>query len=174
MSIDFFGRLYAKVYGMPIAVLRLANFTGPGQSTVFSIPNFASQIAKIEARLQSQAIKVGNLSAKRDYLDIRDGVQAFYLAMKYAKAGEAYNVASGNSRTLKDVLRTLLHLSKLKKSKVKILKESSLIPKDEISEIRLDPGKFERLTGWHPRFSFKETASDILDEWRLRIKNTTT
>ena len=170
MSIDFLGRLYAKVYGMSVAVVRLANFTGPGQSTIFSIPNFASQIAKIEAGLQSPTIEVGNLSARRDYLDIRDGVRAFYLAMKYAKRGEAYNIASGQSRTLREVLDALLHLSELKRTAVKIRKKSMLIPKDEISEIRLNPAKFMRLTGWRLHFSFAETARDILNDWRLQVQ----
>jgi len=170
MSIDFFGRLYAKVHGMAVAVVRLANFTGPGQSTIFSIPNFASQIARIEAGLKSPTIEVGNLSARRDYLDIRDGVRAFYLAMKYGKKGEAYNIASGQSRTLRDVLDTLLGLSYLKRKSVKIRKTSTLIPKDEISEIRLSPTKFMRLTGWRPHFSFTETARDILNDWRSQVR----
>ncbi len=170
MSIDFFGRLYAKVYGMAVAVVRLSNFTGPGQSTIFSIPNFASQIAKIEAGLKSSTIEVGNLSARRDYLDIRDGVRAFYLAMKYGKKGEAYNIASGQSRTLRDVLETLLDLSHLKRKAVKIRKKSTLIPKDEISEIRLSSAKFMRLTGWRSHFSFAETARDILNDWRFQVR----
>lgn len=170
MSIDFFGRLYAKVHGMNVSVVRLANFTGSGQSTVFSIPNFASQIAKIEAGLQSPKIEVGNLSARRDYLDIRDGVRAFYLAMKQAKSGEAYNIASGQSRTLREVLDMLLDLSRLKRNAVKILKKSTLIPKDEISAIKLSPSKFMKLTGWRPRFSFAETARDLLNDWRFQIR----
>lgn len=170
MSIDFFGRFYAKVYGMDISVVRLANFTGPSQSTVFSIPNFASQIAKIEAGLQLPKIEVGNLSAHRDYLDIRDGVRAFYLAMKKAKNGEAYNIASGRSRTLHEVLDALLDVSHLKKSEVKVVKTSTLIPKDEISDIKLSASKFMKLTGWRPRFSFFETARDILNDWRIQVR----
>ena len=170
MSIDFLGRLYAKIYRMNISVVRLANFTGPGQSMVFSIPNFASQIAKIEAGLQPPKIEVGNLFARRDYLDIRDGVRAFYLAMKKAKNGEAYNIASGRSRTLHEVLDALLDVSHLKKSEVKVVKTSTLIPKDEISEIKLSASKFMKLTGWRPRFSFSETARDILNDWRIQVR----
>ncbi len=171
MSIDFFGRLYAKVHDMKVSVVRLANFTGPGQTTIFSIPNFASQIVKIEAELQAPIIDVGNLSARRDYLDIRDGVRAFHLAMKYGKKGEAYNISSGQSRTLRDVLNTLLDLSKLKRKAIQIRKKTTLIPKDEIAEIRLNSTKFMRLTGWRCHFSFAQTARDILNDWRSQISH---
>ena len=168
-SIDFFGRLYAKVHNMNVSILRLANFTGPGQTTIFSIPNFAFQIAKIEMRLQAPVIDVGNLSARRDYLDIRDGVRAFHLAMKHGKKGEAYNISSGQSRSLRDVLNALIGLSHLKQKSIRIRKKSTLIPKDEIAEIRLDSTKFRRLTGWHCQFSFVQTARDILNDWRSQI-----
>lgn len=169
MSIDFFGRLYAKVHDMSVSIVRLANFTGPGQSTIFSIPNFASQIVKIEAGLKSPTIEVGNLSARRDYLDIRDGVRAFYLAMQYGKKGEAYNIASGESRTLRDVLDTLLGLSHLKRKAIKIRKKTTLIPKDEITSMAISSKKFRTLTGWKPTITFEQTLRDLLNSFRSSV-----
>ena len=167
MSIDFFARLYARVFGLRVCVVRLTNLAGPGQSTVFSISNFASQIAEMESghRL-NHVLHVGNLSAKRDYLDIRDGLRALYLAMKRGRPGEAYNIASGTSRLLKDVLYELVDLSKLKNGKIKVQMKKGLIPKDEIHAMRLNATKFKKLTGWYPKIEFHQTLSDLLDEWR--------
>ena len=168
-AIDSFAQLYARVYGLHICVVRLANLTGPGQSTVFSIPNFASQIARLELRKSPHVLEVGNLTVERDYLDIRDGVPALYLAMKKGRKGEAYNIASGKSRTLQSVLKNLISLSRLNQKKVKIKRKSTLLPKDEIASLRLDSSKFKRLSGWKARIPFRETLLDLLNEWRQKL-----
>lgn len=167
-SLEMFARLYANTYGMQIVIIRLANTTGPGQLTTFSIPNFASQIAKIEAGLAPPIIQVGNLSARRDFLDVRDCMRAIQLVMKKGKAGEAYNVASGKTRSLEDALKIMLVLSKFGKRRINIKSTSSLIPKDEIREIQLSTRKLRRLTGWKPEIQFKQTLSDVLNEWRIK------
>lgn len=172
MSIDYFGKLYAQVIGLDIVIIRLANLTGPGQSTTFSIANFASQIAKMEAGYGSRILRVGNLSAKRDYLDIRDGIRAIHLAAKYGKRGEAYNIASGRTRSLNQVLKGLICFSSLKKNEIRIQREKAITPKDEIPAIRLSGSKFKRLTGWQPHISFRQTLADILDYWRQNVKRT--
>ena len=169
-GIDFFARLYARVFNLRVSVVRLANFTGRGQSTNFSISNFAAQIARMEARGHGGILYVGNLMAKRDYLDIRDGITALYLAMKDGRTGAAYNISSGVSRTLKDVLDNLIQLSKLKGRQIEIRKTKALMPKDEIVEIRLNSRKFRSLTKWSPRIPLRETLSDILDEWRQKVR----
>ncbi len=164
-GIDFFARLYAKVHELPVAVVRLANFMGPRQSKTFSVSNFAYQIAGIEAGRFSPVIRVGNLKAERDYLDVRDGVRAIYLAMKHGKKGEAYHIAAGKSRRLKDVLNQLKELSRIP-GQIKIVKKVSLMSKDEIPSVKLRVSKFRRLTGWKPKIPFKQTLWDILQYWR--------
>ena len=111
------------------------------------------------------------MSAVRDYLDIRDGIPAIHLAMKHGRAGEAYNIASGNSRILKDVLEQLIELSSLTRREIKIKKKDTLIPKDEITAVKLNPSKFKKLTGWKPQIPFRKTLKDILNQWRRKIKN---
>ncbi len=172
MSLDLFGRFYAKVYGLEVFVVRLANIVGPGQSSTFSISNFAYQIAGIEAGLLPERIEVGNLLAKRDYLDIRDCVRALYLVMMRGESGEAYNIASGKSRNLRGIIAELIGLSKLRHDKIKIVKKRSLMSKDEIPSIRLNPSKFRRLTGWKPEIPFRQTLVDVLNDWRRKWNET--
>jgi GDP-4-dehydro-6-deoxy-D-mannose reductase len=165
MAIDFIARSYAKVYGLEILVARLANFMGPGQSKNFSISNFSYQIAGIEAGRLPPAIQVGNLEARRDYVDVRDGVRALRLILEKGRREEAYHVATGRSRSLKEILERLLRLSTIRR-KVRIVKKTSLMSKDEIQAVRLSPSKLKRRTGWEPEISLDQSLRDILDYWR--------
>ena len=165
-SLDILGRLYASVLGHRIVIARLTNVTGPGQSTIFSVPNIAKQISQIERNQRPRVVKVGNLDSKRDYLDIRDCVRALYLIMQKGKVGQAYNVSSGSSIRLAEVLSQMIKLSRVKKNGIKIQKNSDLIAKDEIQAIELKSEKLRRLTGWRPQISFRDTLRDVLNEFR--------
>ena len=165
-SLDNLGRLYASVLGHRIVIARLTNVTGPGQSTIFSVPNIAKQISQIERNQRPRVVKVGNLDSKRDYLDIRDCVRALYLIMQKGKVGQAYNVSSGSSIRLAEVLSRMIELSRIPKREIKIQKNSHLIAKDEIQAIELKSEKLRRLTGWRPQISFRDTLQDVLNEFR--------
>lgn len=166
MCLDYVARFYAKVYGLDVVVVRLVNVVGPGQDAAFSLSNFASQIIGIELGKLKPRIEVGNIAARRDYLDVRDAVRALCALQKRGASGEAYNIASGKSRSLGDVLGRLIRLSKLGARSIQIIRRESLMSKDEIPSIQLDASKMRRLTGWRPRVPFDQTLRDILEAWR--------
>ncbi len=166
LALDAFARLYGKVYGLQVMVARLSNWMGPGQSRVFSVANFAHQVAALEAGKLPKVIRVGNLAAKRDYLDVRDGVRALYLVMRKGVRGQAYHVCSGQSRKLKDVLSELIRCARIPKGEIKVIKKKTLMSKDEIQSARLNPFKLQRLTGWRPEIPFSRSLRDILEHER--------
>lgn len=146
--------------------LRLFNHTGPGQTEAFVVPSFAAQIARIEAGLQPPVIRVGNLEAARDFLDIRDVTRTYALAvLKSAELdpGLVLNIASGTPRTIRSVLDDLLGLS-------------STVITVEFDPSRMRPsdtpfyvGSAEaalRWLGWAPRHPFSETLAGVLAYWR--------
>jgi GDP-4-dehydro-6-deoxy-D-mannose reductase len=92
---DLTGLQFRQTYGLDVIRMRLFNHTGPGQSPRFVVPAFASQIARIEARLQEPVLKVGNLSAARDFSDVRDIVYGYHLAATKGEPRNVYNLASG-------------------------------------------------------------------------------
>ena len=104
-------------------------------------------------------------------LDIHDGIRAIHLVAKYGKKGEAYNIASGKTISLEFILKELIRISKLKKIRLKIKRNNTLIPKDEIPEIRLNPSKIKRLSGWRAQIPIEKTLHDILNEWRKQVRS---
>jgi GDP-4-dehydro-6-deoxy-D-mannose reductase len=106
---------YANTKNLNIIVARPFTHTGPGQSEGFFVPDMVSQIVKIEKTSGKGVIKVGNLSAIRDYSDVRDIVTAY---MKLLEAptniGEIYNVCRGVGIAVSEILEKLTHFSTAK------------------------------------------------------------
>jgi GDP-4-dehydro-6-deoxy-D-mannose reductase len=127
------------------------------------VSEFAHLIAQIEAGKHPPVIKVGNLRAKRDFSDVRDVVRAYRLLLWKGEPGEAYNVCSGRVRTIREVLRTLLSMTR---AKIEVEVDAAKFrPADE----DFLPGSFaklKRLTGWTVRIPFRKTLADVLDYWR--------
>jgi GDP-4-dehydro-6-deoxy-D-mannose reductase len=92
-------------------VVRSFNLVGPGQSPRFALPSFAAQLAEIASGKRSPRLLVGNLSARRDYLHVDDGVDGYVALLETAAAGEVYNLASGQSVEVGDALRRLIAIT---------------------------------------------------------------
>ena len=163
---DLLAYQFFKSYGVQTIRVRAFNHTGPRQGMGFVVPDFASQIAKIEAGILPPVMKVGNLSSKRDISDVRDIVRGYQLLMKKGRAGEAYNVCSGKAYSIKNVLKILISLSK-KKIRVKIDEERNRPA--EILVLAGDNSKIKRTTGWKPKISIETTLEDTLNFWRRKF-----
>lgn len=150
--------------------LRMFNHTGPGQMEAFVVPSFAAQIARIEAGLQPPVIRVGNLDAVRDFLDVRDVTSAYALAvLKSAELdpGLVLNIASGTPRTIRSALDELLALSP---GRITIeLDPSRMRPSDTPVYVGCAEAARRQL-GWAPRCSFSATLSEVLAYWRRRVR----
>src|SRR5256885_14961363 len=105
---------YFKSYGLHVVVTRGFNHTGPRRGPVFADSTFAKQIAEIEAGFHPPVLYHGDLTSKRDLSDVRDIVRAYWLALEKAEPGESYNVGSGRTHTIREMLDVLLGYSKLK------------------------------------------------------------
>lgn len=164
---DLLGYQYFMSYKLNIIRTRGFNHTGPRRGEVFAESNFAKQIAMIESGLQEPVIYVGNLEAKRDYTDVRDMVEAYWLAVKKCKAGEVYNICNKKAYSIGTVLEILLSLSN---AKVKIKKDLARMRPSDVPILIGDNSKFIRQTGWAPKIPFKQTLKDLLRYWREKIK----
>lgn len=163
---DLLGQQYYLSHGLPVVRARPFNHFGPGQREGFVAPDFAMQVARIEAGLQPPVLEVGNLAAQRDFTDVRDIVRAYHLIVEQGEPGAAYNVASGAAHSIQEILDTLVGLSH---ASIAVRADPArFLPADV--PIRL--GSAERLraaTGWQPLIPFEQTLRDLLDGCRRQI-----
>ncbi len=168
-ALDFFSLTYSKAYDMDVFVTRSFNHIGPGQSERFVTSDFARQIAFIEQGLAEPVLKVGNLSAYRDFLDVRDVVAAYSFILEKGNKGRPYNVCSGQKTKIADLLSTLIGFSSHKDIiKVKV-NQDKFRPIDIVS-IYGDNSRLKKDTGWEPAYDLKASLAHTLDWWRERVK----
>lgn len=163
---DFLGYQYYKSYKLDVVRTRAFNHTGPRRGEVFVNSNFAKQIALIEKGKQKPVIYVGNLKAIRDFTDVRDVVQGYWLALERGAPGEVYNICSGKGYSIKQALKILLQLSK---KKVEIKEDPKRLRPSDVMVLIGDSKKFRKQTDWKPKISFPETMKDLLNYWRKRV-----
>ena len=166
VAMDFYGYQYFQSYGMDIIRTRGFNHTGPRRGEVFAESTFAQQIAKIEKGLQEPIVEVGNLESYRDYTDVRDMVKGYLLAALKCKAGEAYNICSGQAVKMENVLNTLLGFSSIN---IEVRQDPSRMRPSDVPVLLGDNSKFRAATDWRPEIPFEQTMEDLLNYWRERV-----
>ncbi len=164
---DLMGLQFYLAYGMDVVRVRPFNHTGPGQSPRFVVPAFASQIARIEAGLQEPVMRVGNLDAARDFSDVRDIVRGYHLAVTRGEPGEVYNLASGQPRSVRGLLETLLGYSQVE---IRVEIDPERYRPVDVPEVYGSAAKFRQRTGWMPQIPFEQTLRDTLEYWRGQVE----
>jgi GDP-4-dehydro-6-deoxy-D-mannose reductase len=162
------GQIYSRAYGLEVVAVRAFNHIGPGQLDTFAVSGFCKQVAEIETGLHPPVIQVGNLSAKRDFTDVRDIVKAYSLLIEKGKSGEIYNIGSGKAISIREVLAMILSLSA---TEISIEQDDSRLRPSDTPVIEADISRLTELTGWKPKISLRDTLSDMLDGWRMSIEN---
>ena len=163
---DFLGLTYFLSYKLKIVRMRPFNHIGPRQSPNFVVSTFAKQIAEIEKNKREPILHAGNLDTKRDFTNVKDIVRAYALAVEKGVDGEAYNIGTGTSHKISDILNRLVSMSS---KNIKIKKEKSLFRPSDNPELLCNADKFRKLTDWKPEISIDTTLNDTLDYWRKMI-----
>jgi GDP-4-dehydro-6-deoxy-D-mannose reductase len=153
-------------HGQHVITVRPFNHIGPGQAPTFAVPALAKRIVDAE-RTGAGAIPVGNLSARRDFTDVRDVVRAYRLLVESGTPGEVYNVCSGRDVSIEEIAKSLLALAD---APLALETDPSLVRAVEVPVLRGDPGKLEDATGWKPEIPLEQTLSDVMSYWRARAE----
>jgi GDP-4-dehydro-6-deoxy-D-mannose reductase len=150
--------------GVPAMRVRPFNHVGPGQSPDFVVSALASRIAEAE-RVGGGPVRVGNLSASRDFTDVRDVVCAYRLLAERGRSGEVYNVASGHSVSIAEVARRLCALAAVE---VELVPDPELMRPVDVPVFVGDATRLYDATGWAPQIPLQTTLADMFDYWRVR------
>lgn len=148
---------WGKVYGLKFISLRLFNVYGPRSRTsgtygaVFGV--FLAQ------KLSGKPFTVvGDGNQKRDFVFVKDVVEAFYLAAMSSLTGEIFNVGSGQPHSINELVELLGG------DKVYLPKRPG-----EPDCTHADITKIKKMLGWEPKVSFEEGVKimlDNIDYWR--------
>lgn len=162
----------ARSYRAFAVCARAFAHTGPGQAPTFAVPGFARQIARMERGQETCQLRVGNLNALRDMLDVRDVVRAYVALMNSADwrniAGNAINVSTGRPVQMRYVVQRLCALSQV--SPEIFIDPVRLRPLD-IASSTGDPLRLNVLTNWKPEILLDTTLRDLLAYWREQISD---
>ncbi|WP_457798357.1 NAD-dependent epimerase/dehydratase family protein [Methylocystis sp. S23] len=155
-----------------LIVARPVNHSGPGQkSRNFVLSSFAAQIAAIEAGKAKPLMKVGDLSKARDFLDVRDVVDAYMRLIANAPdlpARAVFNIGSGEARAIASLLEELRAMARLP-FEVEVDPQLLRPSATDIASVACDAAKLRAATGWTPRFSQSDMLEALLDEWRTEF-----
>lgn len=160
---DYLGLQYNLAYGINILRVRPFNHIGPRQTPQYVVSSFAKQIVEIEKGQKEPVLYVGNLNAKRDLTDVRDIVRAYSEVVLKGKTGSVYNIGSGKSVLISEVLDKLISIAKVD---IRIEVDESLLKPIDIPDNRCDRDRLTRDTGWEPRVPLETSLRDVLDYWR--------
>jgi GDP-4-dehydro-6-deoxy-D-mannose reductase len=148
-------------YRQPVIVVRPFNHIGPGQSPNFAVPALAKRI--VEARKKGDtSLRVGTLTTRRDFTDVRDVVVAYRLLMEHGQAGTIYNVCSGRDVAISEVADELLALAQ---AKLELVIDPALVRPVDVPVLRGDAGLLHAATGWAPSIPLATTLADVLTSW---------
>ena len=163
---DLQGLQYYLALGLPITRIRMFTQAGPGQARSYAVSDFAWQVANFEAGRRPCRLRVGNLENRRDYTDVRDMARALALTMERGEAGQAYNVGTGRTVRLRQIVEMLATMSKIG---FDVLVDPRRYRPGDAREMLCDATRFRSLTGWQPQFDLRTTVADTLGYWRGRV-----
>ena len=162
---DFLGLQYFISYKIPVIRVRPFNHIGPRQAPNFVVSSFSKRIVDIE-RGKESVMRVGNLMAKRDFTDVRDIVRGYLLLLEMGDPGDVYNIGSGKSYKISEILDKLLSMSN---KDIKIEIDKQLLRPIDVPELVCDNKKIFQKTGWKPEIPIEKTLADTLDYWRSMV-----
>jgi GDP-4-dehydro-6-deoxy-D-mannose reductase len=148
-------------YRQPVVVVRPFNHIGPGQSPNFIVPALAKRIVEAR-RYGGTSLRVGTLTTRRDFTDVRDVVAAYRLLIERGVPGEVYNVCSGLDVAMSDVAAQLLALAG---AALTLETDPELVRPVDVPVLRGDASRLHAATGWRPTTPLAKTLADVLASW---------
>lgn len=161
---DYLMEIYKEHYKMECYYVRPFNQLGVGQKTNSALPSFCHQVAEIEKSGKSGVVEVGNLDVERDYTDIRDIVRAYRLILEGENSATIYNIGSGRTYTMRELLEYIISLSS---QEIEIKVNPELVRPVDSQRICCDYSKIKNELGWSPEYDIKDTLVEMYEDYLM-------
>ncbi len=164
---DIISRMYAEVFGVPVAVVRCANIYGGGDLNWSRIVPYT-----VRCMLEETPVVLRSSGQnRREYVYVEDAVAGF-LAVgsnlhRAEVAGEAFNCGSDVSVDVRSIVKMILDLGG--QSALEVIAQSGWIG-SEIQEQALDSAKASRVLGWRPATGLREGLEKTIRWYRLNLE----
>lgn len=165
VAADYLGLQAWLGRGLPVLRVRAFNHLGPGQTDKFVAPALASRVARAELE-GGEVLTVGDLSARRDFTDVRDVVRAYRLLAEKGEPGQVYNVCSGVDLAVSDLADQLVAQARVP---LRLEVDPDLLRPVELPVLRGSHQRLTDATGWEPEIPISQTLTDLLEDWRERL-----
>ncbi len=157
-----FAKLYREQYDLKIYCVRPFNHTGVGQRESFVLPSWCKQVADIEKNGTSGKINVGNLAVQRDFSHVKDIVRAYRMIVESDNCEKVYNVGSGKTYKLNELLDFIVSQSK---QKIEVIVDESRIRPIDQPCICCDHSLITEELGWKPEYTVFDALKEIYNSY---------
>ncbi len=163
MTLEIFTRLYRECFGIKIYYVRPFNHTGIGQQETFVLPSFCKQAAIIERSGKAGVIKVGNLSAERDFSNVKDIVRAYRMIIESSDCTKVFNVGSGKAYSIREILDYIISLGT---QEIIVEIDPERFREIDTPRICCDYSLIKAELGWEPEYSIFDTVKEMYEYYR--------
>lgn len=166
IACEAMGRLLFEQTGQHVVCARGFNIIGPDQGTELLQGAVIEQIVAIEDGRQPAAVEVGDLSAYRDFIDVRDIATGLMAVAEYGEAGQAYNICTGQATQVREFIEGLVALAN---TPIQI----NLRERQGVANLPYQKGSYQKLkakANWVPTIPLEKSLSDALNERRRRVE----
>lgn len=170
LASDFYCQFLYKKELLSTIIIRPFNHSGSGQNEKFVLSSFARQFVEIEKGIRQPVLHAGNIDVERDFLHVSDVVRAYEMLAQNGGNGEVYNLCSGKSYSLRQVIDLLQTITGIN---VEISMDISRIRINDIPKICGSHEKLKTAIPWEPEYNITDILKDLLNYWREKIDTNT-
>jgi GDP-4-dehydro-6-deoxy-D-mannose reductase len=146
-----------RAFGLDAVITRAFNHIGPSQDERFAVASFAAQLAAIANGAEPKMF-VGNLTAKRDFLDVRDVADAYVKLAQSGASGEIYNVCSGTAVSMREILGELIRIAHVP---VEVREDPQRMRPSDVPLVYGSNEKLREACGWTAHIPLRRSLQDV-------------
>ncbi len=162
VSQEMLSKVFVDSYHLDIILTRSFNHIGPWQDERFVVPSFIRRILNIkESGASEGTIETGDTTIVRDFVDVRDVVNAYYMLLMNGTPGEVYNICSGKGRALSEIIDNIADIVGVK---VHTRVNPEFVRPNDNRVVIGSMDKLHKELGWEPKNDLKQTMRDMVEE----------